>query len=69
MEIGIFIEALWHDCGGFGDISKEYTDTGSAKIFFLMFFIPVSIFVIIFPLMLSALKPKIYAKKFKYVVY
>ena len=43
LEIGIFIEALWHGWGGFGDVSLEYTRAGNIGIAFLTFFIPISV--------------------------
>ncbi len=47
LEMGIFIEVLWHGWGGYGNISKEYTDTGGIGIAFLIFSIPVSVIVIL----------------------
>ncbi len=46
LEMGIFIEVLWHGWGGYGNISKEYTETGIG-ITFLIFSIPVSVIVIL----------------------
>lgn len=47
LEAGIFIEVLWHGWGGYGDIAKEYVEIGSIGAAFLVFFIPVSVIVIL----------------------
>lgn len=47
LEIGIFTEVLWHGWYGYGDISKEYTETAGFGIAFLIFFIPVSVIAIL----------------------
>lgn len=48
LEIGIFIEVLWHGWGGYGNISKEFTEAGDIGIAFLILSIPVSVIVILF---------------------
>ena len=47
MEMGIFIEVLRHEWGGYGDISKEYTEIGGIGSAFLIFSIPLSIIVML----------------------
>ena len=47
LEFSIFIEAMWHGWGGYGDISLEYSERGNVGIGFLIYFIPVSIIAIL----------------------
>lgn len=58
LEIGIFIEVVWHGWGGFGDISLEYTEIGIIGTDFLVFFVPV-ILIIIFLVRLTLCIKKI----------
>ena len=46
VEIGIFLEVLWHGWGGFGDVSMEYTEKGILGSACLIGFIPVSVLVL-----------------------
>lgn len=66
LETGIFLEVLWHGWGGFGDISLEYTKTGTIGISFLIFLIPISAMAILFIRIILCIK-KIYPMKWLFL--
>lgn len=64
VEIGIFLEVLWHGWGGFGDISMEYTEKGTLGSACLIGFIPVSVLVLFMMYIVMYLKKKRDKKQF-----
>lgn len=58
LEMGVFIEGVWHGWGGFGDISMEYTAAGGIGFSFLLSFIPMSVTALFLIRMISRIKKR-----------